>query len=130
VVSGDWVITPFQQGPDGPHGVKPVTATTSITATTNEFDPAITSTTGDLWLTSTDLSSPLNAVVVGPGESATIPVTITPSAAAGSTVTGTLYVDDLSPINAALGTNSSPAIDPMGSDVAAFNYEYTVGPAA
>jgi hypothetical protein len=130
VAPGDWFITPSQQGPDGAHGVKPVTAHTSIVATTDEFDPAVTSTTGDLWLTSTNLSSTLNTVVVDPGESATIPVTIRPSAEVGSTVTGTLYVDDFSPVNAALTDNPDPAISPTGSDVAAFNYKYTVAAAS
>jgi hypothetical protein len=129
VAPGDWYITPSQQGPDGAHGVKPVTAQTSIVATTDEFDPAVTSTTGDLWSISTNLSSTLNAVVVDPGESATIPVTITPSAPVGSTVTGTLYVDDYAPVNAALTDNPDPAISPTGSDVAAFNYKYTVAAA-
>ncbi len=129
VAPGDWFITPSQHGPGGAYAVKPVTAHTSIVATTDEFDPAVTSTTGDLWLTSTDLSSALNAVVVDPGESATIPVTITPSAKVGSTVTGTLYVDDLSPVDAALTDNPDPAISPTDSDVAAFNCAYTVAAA-
>jgi hypothetical protein len=127
VAPGNWVITPFQQGPDGPHGVAPVTASTSLTATTDAFDPAVTSTTGDLWLASTNLSSPLNTVVVDPGQTATIPVTIRPSAAVGSVVAGTLYVDDLSSIDAALTDNPTPAVAPTGSDVSAISYEYTVG---
>jgi hypothetical protein len=79
VAPGDWIITPFQDGPDGVVGVKTVTAQTSLLATTAAFDPAITSTAGDLWLESTDLTAPLDAVVAQPGQTVSIPVTITPS---------------------------------------------------
>jgi subtilisin family serine protease len=126
VASGDWIITPFQDGPDGKLGVTPVTAQTSLSATTAAFDPAVSSTTGDLWLDSTNLSAPLNAVVAGPGQTVTIPVTITPSGAAGSTVTGTLYIDDFSPSDSNVTQNSQPGITPGGSDVSAFDYEYSI----
>ncbi len=127
VASGDWMITPFQDGPDGANGVPPVTATTSMSATTAAFDPAVTSTTGDLWLASTDPSAPLKAVVVGPGKSVELPVTITPSGPVGSTVRGTLYIDDLSPSDAQVTQDSEPGITTDASDVAAFSYAYTIG---
>lgn len=127
VAPGDWIITPFQDGPDGVVGVKTVTARTSLLATTSAFDPAITSTAGDLWLESTDLTAPLDAVVAQPGQTVTIPVTITPSGPAGSTVTGTLYVDDLSPSDENVTQNSQSGITPGGSDVSALPYEYTIG---
>jgi hypothetical protein len=129
VASGDWIITPFQDGPDGLLGVKSVTAKTSITATTAAFDPAITSTTGDLWLKSTHLSAPLDAVMVGPGQTVIIPVTITPRGAPGTTVMGTLYVDDFSPSDANVTQDAQPGISPSASDISAFSYKYTiVGP--
>jgi subtilisin family serine protease len=129
VASGDWIITPFQDGPDGKNGVTPVTAQTSLSATTAAFDPAVTSTTGDLWLASADLSAPLHAVIAAPGQTVTLPVTITASGAAGSTVQGTLYVDDFSPVDTNVAQNSQPGISPNASDVSAFSYEYTVAPA-
>ena len=127
VASGDWIITPFQDGPDGTDGVPPVSVLTSMSATTAAFDPTITSTTGDLWLASTDVSAPLDAVVVGPGKSVELPITITPSGPVGSTVRGTLYIDDLSPSDAAVTEDSEPGITDDASDVAAFGYAYTVG---
>jgi hypothetical protein len=127
VASGDWIITPFQDGPDGTDGVPPVSVLTSMSATTAAFDPTITSTTGDLWLASTDLSAPLDAVVVRPGKSIELPITITPSGPVGSTVRGTLYIDDLSPSDAAVTEDSEPGITDDASDVAAFGYAYTIG---
>ena len=67
-------------------------------ATTDTIDDAVTATGGNIWDTATDPNSPnvftpTSAVVVQPGASTTIPVTITPSADdAGGTVTGYLAV--------------------------------------
>ena len=96
------------------------TATVTATVTTRAFDPAVTSATGDLWATAGTGKFTNGAVVIGPGRSATIDVTITPSAAAGTVVKGTLFVDD-----------ELAAIPPYGQisgDVlSALPYEYTVG---
>jgi hypothetical protein len=98
-----------------------------MSATTAAFDPTVTSTTGDLWLASTDPSAPLRAVVVGPGKSVELPITITPSGPAGNTVSGTLYVDDLSPSDAQVTQDSEVGIATEASDVAALSYAYTIG---
>ncbi len=127
VVDGQWGITPFQVGPDGKNGVPPVTVQTSLTATTNAFDPAVTSGTGDIWLGSVQPGAGVNPVVVMPGQTVTIPVTITPSGPAGSTVSGTLYLSDASLITGAASTNGFPGLSPQGSDVAAFPYTYKIG---
>ena len=127
VADGAWTITPFQDGPDGKHGVHPVSTTTSMTATTSAFDPAVTAATGDLWLESVDPDTTLAPVVVKPGKTATIPVTITPSGTPGTTVSGILYLDDGSLISGAVTENGLTGTFPQGSDVAAFDYEYTIG---
>ena len=102
-----------------------VVGTASMTATTAAFDPAVTAPTGDLWLGSTDPDATFAPYVVQPGQSVTIPVTITPSGKAGTVVSGTLYVDDSSMFSyAPLGGQGGA---PMGSDVAAFPYSYTIG---
>jgi hypothetical protein len=127
VSTGDWFLTPFLTGPTGVTGPTPVPATTSVTATMAPFDPTVTAPTGDLWRSSTDAHAGFTPVVVNPGQSATIPVTITPSGAAGTAVTGTLYVDDASMISNLTPDNG--AVDaplPDGSDVAAFPYSYTI----
>ena len=65
-----------------------------MTAQTKQFDPTVTSDTGDFWLASTNPSTPFSPVIVKPGQSAVIDVTITPSGAKNTKVQGTLYVDD------------------------------------
>lgn len=123
VAPGIWGVTPFQKGPDGPGGVKSVTATTSLTATTLAFDPAVSSPTGDLWAESTNPSAPFTPYLVQPGQSVTIPVTITPTTP-GSVVSGVLYVDDASLVDAVpFGLPSG--ISPQSSDVAAIPYQYS-----
>jgi hypothetical protein len=116
---GAWYAQPSECGPyatAAPAG----TATVTATVTTEAFDPAVTSTTGDDWTAAyTGKISP-TAYVIGPGASATLPVTITPSARAGTVVRGTLYVDDLL---AAI----PPYAQYSGDEVAALPYEYTVG---
>ncbi|HUJ66783.1 MAG TPA: hypothetical protein VLX59_14655, partial [Acidimicrobiales bacterium] len=127
VVAGQWGITPFQQGPDGPTGVPPVTAQTSMTATTAAFDGSVSSATGDLWLQSTNPAAAFTPVVVNPGQSATIPVVITPTGTAGTTVTGTLYVDDVSTTTGLATDQGTTQVINQASDVVAIPYSYTIG---
>jgi hypothetical protein len=116
---GGWYALPSECGPYG--GPAPAgTATVTATVTTKAFDPAVTSTTGDLWSVATTGTLSATPIVIGPGATATINVTITPSAAAGTVVKGTLYVDD-----------ALVAIPPYsqisGDELSALPYEYTVG---
>jgi hypothetical protein len=126
IADGDWTITPFLVGPTGKKPAKSVTATTSMTATTAAFDPAVTSPTGDLWLGSVNSSNGFTPYVVDPGQSVTIPVTITPEGASGTTVTGTLYLDDSSVVPSLVTFNDLSTNGPEGSEVAAFSYSYTI----
>ncbi len=66
-------------------------------------------------------------MVVDPGQTVTIPVTVTPSGTAGTTVSGTLYLDDASLVDGAVTENALPGVFPEGSELAAFPYQYTVG---
>ena len=127
VGAGDWTVTPFLVGPTGKKGAKNVTATVSMTATTAGFDPAVSSPTGDLWLGSTNPAAAFTPYVVNPGQSVTIPVTITPAGPHGSTVTGTIYLSDSSFNSTDVSFNQVPGNSPAGSDVAAFPYSYTIG---
>jgi hypothetical protein len=126
IADGDWTITPFLVGPTGKKPAKAVTATTSMTATTAAFDPAVTSPTGDLWLGSVNPSNGFTPYVVDPGQSVTIPVTITPEGASGTTVTGTLYLDDSTVVPSLVTFNDLSTNGPEGSEVAAFSYSYTI----
>jgi hypothetical protein len=100
---------------------------TSMTATSAAFDPAVTSSTGDLWLGSLGPNTGFAPIVVDPGQTVTITVTITPQTATGTTVSGTLYLGDASIIPGAVTENAISGDFPDGSDVASFNYQYTVG---
>jgi subtilisin family serine protease len=125
--AGDWTITPFLTGPFGAKAAKNVTARTSLTATTAGFDPTVSSPTGDLWLGGTNPATPFTPYVVNPGQSVSIPVTITPTGKAGSTVTGTLYLADSSFMSTDLSFDEVADYSAEGSDVAAFPYSYTIG---
>ena len=119
VSQGGWYALPSECGPY-PAAAPAGTATVTATVTTKAFDPAVTSVTGDLWATAGTGTFTNSAVVIGPGQSAAIDVTITPSAAAGTVVRGALYVDD-----------ELAAIPPYGQisgdELSALPYEYTVG---
>jgi subtilisin family serine protease len=119
---GEWDIFPGVTGAFGPTGTTAEPVTTAMTVTTAPLDPAVSSPTGDLWAASTNPAAlqSESPVIVGPGRSATIPVTITPSGQSGTKVSGTLYVDDESDIL----FNSFD--EPNGDQVAAIPYSYTI----
>jgi len=120
VAPGAWYAQPAECGPyatTAPSG----TATVTATVITKAFDPAVTyGSLSDDWASFAAGQIAVSAYVIGPGQSATLPVTITPSAAAGTVVKGTLYVDDLL---AAI----PPYSQLSGDELAALPYEYKVG---
>ncbi|HEX3649254.1 MAG TPA: S8 family serine peptidase, partial [Pseudonocardiaceae bacterium] len=110
---GPWFTDVGEVGPFP--GTAPAgTATLSLTAHMRPFDTAVTSGTGDFWLTAVGGSAG-NAVFIPAGGTATIPVTITPTAKSGTVVRGTLYVDTW---NNLFG---------QGSELAGIPYSYTAG---
>lgn len=122
MTAGLWSAGPSECGPYPPGGAPAGSATISMSAQTKAFDPAVTSDTSDLWLASTNPSAAFSPIVINPGQTATIKVTITPSAAAGTVVKGTLYVDDF------VSNVPPPAYSQLsGDELAAFPYEYTAG---
>jgi hypothetical protein len=119
VTAGLWSAGPSECGPyssPAPAG----TATISMSAVTKAFDSAVTSPPGDPWLTAVNPATTSSPVVIQPGQTATINVTITPNAAAGTVVSGDLYVDDLE-------TGVPPYGQQTGDELVALPYEYTVG---
>ncbi len=117
--NGFWEATPSEIGPyeaPAPAG----TVSMAMEATFQAFDPAMTSSTGDLEQAAINPATTFSPVVINPGQTATVNVTITPAAATGSVVSGTLYVDDF--------LTDVPAYGQQGSDeLAAIPYSYTVG---
>lgn len=120
VTAGFWFAEPTECGPysaAAPTG----SATISMTANAKPFDPAVASPTGDLWLGSTDPASfaTFSPLVLAPGQTSTINVTITPSGASGTVVRGALYVDDFVSAVPPYGQLS-------GDELAAIPYAYTI----
>jgi hypothetical protein len=118
VTTGFWSAVPTECGPySGPAPAG--TVSTAMTALIKGFDPAVTSPTGDLWLESLDPASTFSPFVLQPGQSATVPVTITPSGPSGTQVSGHIYVDTFL-------SNVPPYVQGSGDELAAIPYAYTV----
>ena len=118
VTAGFWFAQPTECGPytTPPSG----TANVSLTVSTKAIDTAVSTPITDFWAGVMDGSFGVDGATIAPGQSATIPVTITPSAPKGTVVRGTLYVDDLL-------AGIPPYNQFSGNEVDALRYEYTVG---
>jgi Subtilase family len=119
VTAGFWFALPSECGPYPAGGAIAGTAVLTMTAQSKAFDPAVTSDTGDLWLASTNPAASFSPLVLNPGHTGTINVTITPSGASGTVVTGTLYVDDFV-------SGVPPYGQLAGDELAALPYTYTI----
>ena len=129
---GLWGSFVQQIGPFTDAGAPAGTSTLTATAVTQPLDPAVTSTAGDPYapgLTGTAATG--TPVVVNPGQSGSVKVTITPSAKAGTVVHGVIYMVT-SPFNGdntlarAIG-HGLGAVDTSGDVLAEIPYTYTVG---
>ncbi len=120
VMPGLWYLNPSEIGPYGPTGAPSATASASFVATTAPFDPTVTTSTGDLWSAYNQLSNSFSPVYVEPGKSATITVTIKPTAAPGTQVAGVLNLDDTFLFNPLVGAEAS------GDELASIPFSYRV----
>jgi Subtilase family/Peptidase inhibitor I9 len=112
-----WVMFPSEIGPFGAAGAPTAPVATAAIANLKAFDSAVSSDAGDLWSDVTFGTNTFNPLVLGPGQSGTIHVTIKPSAAlVGKVVSGTIYIDTFN------GTVQT------GDEVVAIPYSYTVTP--
>jgi Subtilase family len=103
--------------PRGPLPGAGVTADIVCTATasTQPFDRSVSSSTGNRWLIAVDANPPpFRPVVLAPGGTATIPVTITPAEPSGTRVDGVLMVSTFDPTTG------------FGAELTAFPYAYLV----
>ncbi|MGH2895726.1 MAG: hypothetical protein ACRDPM_21005, partial [Solirubrobacteraceae bacterium] len=118
VTAGEWFATPSECGPY-PGPAPAGSASLAMQARTLAFDQTVTSTTGDIWLASLDPSTTFSPVVIQPGHSAVVRVTITPSGSSGTEITGNLFVDDF--------TSAVPPFNQVGGDeLAAIPYKYRI----
>ena len=89
-----WFVSPSLIGPYGPSGAATEPVTTSAFALMQAFDSAVSADSGDLWVDLTLNTNTFNPLVLSPGASGTIHVTITPNAGeVGKTVSGFIYID-------------------------------------
>jgi hypothetical protein len=91
---GEWSVLPSVVGPFGSTPATTEDTHTSMTATTQAFDPAVSSDTGDLWQMAIGGPFTVSPVVVQPGHTASIQVRITPAGRNPTLQSGVLYVDD------------------------------------
>jgi len=98
--SGTQTSLPFTaqiglDGPFGPAGAPPTPVSTSVVAQLKAFDGAISADSGDLWQDVVfGTSTFTTGLVLAPGETGTIKVTIRPeSSQIGQVVRGAIYID-------------------------------------
>ena len=118
VSAGFWYAAPTECGPySGPAPAG--TVSSSMTVQTKQFDTSVTSDTGDIMLAAINPAASVSPLILNPGQSGVINVTITPSGPSGTQVTGTLYVDDLL-------TGVPPYGQFSGDELAGLPYSYTI----
>ena len=120
---GLWQLNPSEIGPyNTATGAPTVTGVSGLFGvTTKTFDQTVSSSTGDLWMSIEGLSGAATPDYIPAGNTDTIMVHITPNGPSGSTVSGTLYVDDLT-IAGFNGIFDLPNTD----EVVAIPYSYTI----
>jgi hypothetical protein len=119
ITAGIWGAVPSECGPYPPGGAPAGTANMAMTATAKAFDSAVTSSTGDFWQQSVDPAASFSPLVINPGQTAVIDVTITPAGSSGTVVSGNLYVDDFT-------GDVPPYGQETGDELAAIPYTYTI----
>jgi hypothetical protein len=116
VQPGPWSTSTSLVGPFPPAGAPPATSNFRATVRTQLFDDTVTSSTGNVWLRTIRPAPPkFTPLVLNPGETGTITVTITPRGPKGTVVSGALYLDDFNEFSI------------TGDELKAFPYTYTIG---
>jgi hypothetical protein len=119
VAPGIWLLNPSEIGPYGPSGAPSITASAGFDAITQAFDTSVSSSTGDLWSADNGITQGFSPVYLQPGASAVIPVTITPTAPAGTRVSGFVNLDDVFQANLLIGL-----ADSGGDELASIPFSY------
>ena len=112
---GLWQASSGEIGPFGANPAPEGTISLTGSVSTLAFDDSVSTPTGDYWRRSIDLKAKVAPVVLPPGASATLHITIAAGAPRGTVVNGRLFVDTENPV-----TQS-------GSELAVLPYRYTVG---
>jgi hypothetical protein len=118
---GLWGMFPAEIGPYPSTGAPTVTASASVSVVTKGFDSTVNPSTGDLWTAVNGFTSAFSPVYLQPGDTAVIPLTITPTASPGTKVSGTINLDDVFQANFVTGF-----VDAGGDELASLPFHYTV----
>ena len=122
VAPGLWFLNPSGIGPYGPAGAPSETASAGFDAVTQAFDLTADTSTGDMWLFDNGFSNDFSPVYLEPGQSASIPLTITPTAGPGTHVSGFINLDDAFQFD-----DVSPVtVFQSGDELASIPFSYTV----
>jgi hypothetical protein len=116
---GLWGLSAGEVGPYPPGGAPKEIVAARISAVTQAFDKTVRSGADDLWQVGLKFS---RFYYLEPGQSTAIVVTVTPTAAVGTEVSGTLFIDDFT-LESFVGTKG---VLPDADEVAALPYSYTV----
>ena len=123
VSTGYWYTQLAEIGPFGSAGAPAGTATVSMVARTPAFDTAVTSAVGDPFAYATNPAAGLGSpLLVPPGQTGALDITITPNAPVGTTVRGVLN------IVTSWGTYFWYPYQLTGDVLASVPYSYTVAP--
>jgi hypothetical protein len=131
VARGFWGTFVQQIGPFTDAGAPAASSTLTATAVTQPLDPAVTSAAGDPYAPGFTGQAPTGTpVVVNPGQSGGIKVTIIPAGKSGTVVHGVLYLvtsalDSTGTVSGA-AAGGLGAVDTSGDVLAAIPYTYTV----
>jgi len=121
VTPGLWDVEPTEMGPFGTAAGPKELVDTTVTAVTRAFDTSMHTGSDDLWQVGFKFA---RFYYVEPDQVAQVKVQIVPTAAAGTQVSGVLYIDDFT----LASFSPTQAFFPSADQVAALPYSYTVSP--
>jgi hypothetical protein len=117
VPSGLWFMYPALVGPFGPAGALSAPVNMSAKVSMLPFDPAVSADSGDVWADQVLGTQTYKPLILAPGESGTIRVTITPNRQQiGDVIRGSVFIDTY---NTGLGA---------GDELVRLPYTYTIAP--
>jgi hypothetical protein len=120
---GLWGLFASEVGPYPASGAPSATASASFKAVTQTFDSTVSTSTGDMWSLFNKVGAGnFRPVYLQPGKSATIRLTIVPTASPGTHVSGSIDLDDVFQLNAVTGFEFAG-----GDELASLPFTYTVG---
>lgn len=91
---GFWDAFPSNIGPYGAGGAPTIPVNTTAIATMQPFDPTVSADSGDFWADQVFLTNTYNPLILAPGQSGTINLTITPDRRQiGKSISGFIYID-------------------------------------